>query len=82
MTICYFEERLAYPSMPYQTQQILHDLTKACMDIELHAKMNFIPQIVFEILKFKKSCNLTGRVFWPVRLEPDFLHTCNFYKII
>ena len=24
-------------------------------------KMNFIPQIVFEILKFKKSCNLIGR---------------------
>ena len=30
--ICYFEERWTCPGMPDQTQQILHDLTKASMD--------------------------------------------------
>ena len=29
----YFGEHLACPGMPDQTQQILHDLTKASMDI-------------------------------------------------
>ena len=36
--ICYFGERWACLTMPDQTQQILHDLTKASMDIYLHAK--------------------------------------------
>ena len=31
--ICYFGEHWACPSMPEQTQQALHDLTKASMDI-------------------------------------------------
>ena len=48
----------ARPGMPDQTQQILQDLTKAYMDINYMQKMNITPQIVFEILKFKKSCNL------------------------
>ena len=38
LAICYFGERLAYPCIPDQTQQILHDLSKASMDISLHAK--------------------------------------------
>ena len=36
--ICYFEEHWACPGMRDQTQQTLHDLTKASMDIYLHAK--------------------------------------------
>ena len=50
------------PGMPDQTQQILHDLTKASIDIYLHAKKCtfFLPQIVSEILKFKNSCSLVG----------------------
>ena len=35
---CYFGEHWACPGMPDQTQQILHDLTEASMDIQLHAK--------------------------------------------
>ena len=33
LAICYFEECLACPGMPDETQQILHDLTKASMNI-------------------------------------------------
>ena len=33
LAISYFEEPLACLGMPDQTQQILHDLTKASMDI-------------------------------------------------
>ena len=36
--LCYFGERWACPGMPDQTQKMLHDLTKASMDMELHAK--------------------------------------------
>ena len=36
--ICYFGEHRACPGMPDQTQQLLHDLTEASMDIQLHAK--------------------------------------------
>ena len=32
LAICYFEEYLAFPGVPHQTQQILHDLTKASID--------------------------------------------------
>ena len=32
LTVCYFGERLACPGMPYQTQQMLHDLTKPFTD--------------------------------------------------
>ena len=31
--ICCFREHWACPGMPDQTQQVLHDLTKAFMDI-------------------------------------------------
>ena len=44
--------------MSDHTNQILHDLTKASMDI--YAKMNIIPQRVLEMLKFKRYCNLIG----------------------
>ena len=33
-----FWRTLGMPGMPDQTQQILHDLTKASIDIYLHAK--------------------------------------------
>ena len=33
LAICYFREHLSCPGMPGQTHQILHDLTKASMDI-------------------------------------------------
>ena len=32
-------------------------------------KMNFIPQIVFEILKFNLSCNLIGREHYGLQIE-------------
>ena len=38
LLLYYFEEPWTCPGMPDQTQQILHDLTKASMDIQLHAK--------------------------------------------
>ena len=38
LALCYFGEDSACPGMPGHTQQILHDLTKASMDIKLHAK--------------------------------------------
>ena len=33
LSLSHFGERWAYPGMPDQTQQILHELTKASMDI-------------------------------------------------
>ena len=33
LAICYFGECLACPGMPDETQQILHNLTKASMNI-------------------------------------------------
>ena len=48
------------PDMPDHTQEKLHDQIAACMDILLNAKASFLPQIVFEILKFKKLSNLIG----------------------
>ena len=45
--------------MPNHTQEKLHDQTSASTDILLHAK-SFLPQIVLEILKFEKLCNLIG----------------------
>ena len=45
-------------------------------------KMNFTPQIVFEILKFKKSCNLIGREHFDLYTENQIFSRCNFYKII
>ena len=45
---------------PEHTQEKLHDEIAAFVDIFLHGKNNFLPQIVFEILKFIKLCNLIG----------------------
>ena len=56
--LLYFGEPCTCPGTPDQTQQILQDLTKASMVINYMQKMNIITQIVFEILKFKKSCDL------------------------
>ena len=47
--------------MPEHTQEKLHYQTAASMDILLHAKSKFLPQIVLEISKFKKLCNLIGQ---------------------
>ena len=58
LLLCYFGEPWPCPGIPDQTQQILQDLTKASMDINYIQKMNIKPPTVFEILKFKKSCNL------------------------
>ena len=38
LELCYFREGSACQGMPDQTQQRLHDLTKASLDIQLHAK--------------------------------------------
>ena len=32
-------------------------------------KVNFLPQIVFELLKFKKLCNLTGQEHFQLQLK-------------
>ena len=45
-------------------------------------KMKFIPQIVFEIVKFKKSCNLIGQEHFYSQLEnQNFAQTCGFNRI-
>ena len=41
--------------MPDPTHGKLHRQFLALIDMYLHAKMNFIPPMVFEILKFKTS---------------------------
>ena len=46
--------------IPDHNQENLHDQIAASMDILLHAKSKFLPQIVFEILKFKNLSNPTG----------------------
>ena len=38
LALCYFGKGSACPGMPDQTQQILHDLTKFSMNIQLFAK--------------------------------------------
>ena len=60
MALCYFTENWVCIGMPEHAQNFLHDLTKASMDIKLHAKKDITPQIVFEILKFKNSWNQIG----------------------
>ena len=55
--------------MPDHTQEKLHDQIAASIDILVHEKANFLPQIVFEILKFKKLCNLIGLEYFQLQLE-------------
>ena len=57
------------PRMPDHTQEKLHDQIAASIDILVHKKANFLPQIVFEILKFKKLCNLIGLEYFQLQLE-------------
>ena len=38
LALCYFGKGSACPGMPDQTQQILHDLTKFSMNIQLFEK--------------------------------------------
>ena len=48
-------------------------------------KMNFMPQIVLEILKLKKSCNsICGSILaYNLRSRfSDIMKTCSFHKII
>ena len=53
LALFYFE-RWACLGMPDHTQQILYDLSNYIK------KISIILQIVFEILKFKESCDLIG----------------------
>ena len=66
---CYFGKPWTCPGMPDQTQQILQDLTKLPWISNYIQKKNIIPQIVFEILKFKKSCNLICGEHFGLKLE-------------
>ena len=60
------------------TQQILHDLIKLpCEKISYIEKMKIITQIVFEILKFKKSCNLIDEEHFP-RYQISQKHIANY----
>ena len=40
--------------------------------------MNIIPQIVFEILKFKKSCSLIGKEYFGYNLKTSFFADMQF----
>ena len=62
--LLYFGEPSTCSGIPDQTQQILQGLIKSSMDIT--QKTNITPQKVFEILKFKKSCNLICGEHWPI----------------
>ena len=68
--LLYFGEPWTCPGMPDQTQQILQSLIKSFMDIM--QKMNIVPQKVFEILKFKRSCDLICGEHWAITWEVDF----------
>ena len=62
-----------------QTQQILHDLTEAFMDIQMHAKISIITQIVYLILKFKKCCNLIGGEHFGLQPEKKSFSRLTFF---
>ena len=54
--------------MTDHTQEKLHDQVPASMDILLHAK-SFLPQLVLEILKFKKLCYPIGLEYFQLQLK-------------
>ena len=64
-----FQSTMDMPGMPDHTEQKLHDQIVASMDILLHAKSKLLPQIVFEILKFKKLYNLIGQEHFQLELK-------------
>ena len=57
------------PDMPDHTQEKLHDQIAASMDIYYMQKANFLPQIVFVILKFKKLSNPIGLEYFQLQLK-------------
>ena len=71
LEISYFGECWACQGVHDQTQQILHELKllKLPWISSYMHEMNIIPQIVFEILTFKNSCNLIGGDHFGQQLE-------------
>ena len=55
------------PGMPDHTEEKLRDQIAASMDFLYMQKANFLPQIVFEILKFIKLCNLIGLEYFQLQ---------------
>ena len=45
-------------------------------------KANFLPQIVFEILKFKKICNLIGLEYFNYNSRTRFFIAMRFFQIL
>ena len=61
---------MGMPGKPDHTQEKLPDQTAASMDISYYMqKANFLPQIVFEILKFKKLSNPIGLEYFQSQLK-------------
>ena len=63
------------PGMPDHTEEKLHDQIAASMDFLYMQKANFLPQIVFEILKFRKICNLIGLEYFQLQLKNYIFHS-------
>ena len=61
---------MGMPGKPDHTQEKLPDQTATSMDISYYMqKANFLPQIVFEILNFKKLRNVTGPEHFQLQLK-------------
>ena len=57
------------PNMPENTQENLHDQIAAFRVSYCMQKANFLPQIFFEILKFKKLSNPIGLKYFQLQLK-------------
>ena len=63
------------PGMPDHTEEKLRDQIAASMDFLYMQKANFLPQIVFEILKFRRICNLIGLEHFQLQLKNYIFHS-------
>ena len=57
------------PDMPDHTQEKFMNKLQLPRISYYMQKENFLLQIVFEILKFKKLCNLTGLEYFDLQLK-------------
>ena len=63
------------PGMPDHTEEKLRHQIAASIDFLYMQKANFLPQIVFEILKFRKICNLIGLEYFQLQLKNYIFHS-------
>ena len=61
--------------MPDHTEEKLRDQIAPSMDFLYMQKANFLPQTVFEILKFRKICNLIGLEYFQLQLKNCIFHS-------